>query len=247
MLKRKLDLALSASVSATNVKFAQDELTKAVKLQAATENDAITAVLDPPPTWESMQGHGSRRYDVPESSSEYTLVISSFLQTLDSSRITIVKVQRIQDMGRWRKYALFLQNIIDREQGRPANRFERAWLFHGTEESVIPSILASKFNRSYAGKNAVLYGKGVYFARDASYSSSTTYSIPNAQGVQHIFLCRVAVGEYCLGKNGQLEPDVRSGATRYDSTVNNMSNPSIFVAFDDAQAYPEYLVQFKQQ
>ena len=26
-----------------------------------------------------------------------------------------------------------------------------------------------------------LYGKGAYFARDASYSSSTTYSRPNAQ------------------------------------------------------------------
>ena len=68
-----------------------------------------------------------------------------------------------------------------------------------------------------------MYGKGVYFARDASYSSSTTYSRPNGHGVQHMFLCRVVVGEFCLGKRDALTPDVRQGHHElYDSTVNNM-------------------------
>jgi hypothetical protein len=89
-------------------------------------------------------------------------------------------------------------------------------------------------------------GKGVYFARDASYSSSTTYSRPNNKGEQHMFLCRVTIGEYCLGKNDALTPDVRKGAMLYDSTVNDMANPGIFVAYHDAQAYPDYLVKFSQ-
>ena len=53
-----------------------------------------------------------------------------------------------------------------------------------------------------------LYGKGAYFARDASYSSSTTYSRPNAQGVQHMFLARVVIGEYCRGVQNALAPPV---------------------------------------
>ena len=86
----------------------------------------------------------------------------------------------------------------------------------------------------------------VYFARDADYSSRRTYSKPNAQGIQHMFLVRVTVGEYCKGIQDALTPDVRSGHKLYDTTVNDMKNPAIFVTYHDAQAYPEYLVKFKQ-
>jgi len=130
--------------------------------------------------------------------------------------------------------------------GGGASRFERVWLFHGTDETTVPKIYQQGFNRSFCGKNATMFGKGVYFARDASYSSSTTYSKPNGAGVQHMFLCRVVVGEYCMGKKDALTPDVRVGHQLYDCTVNDMSNPGIFVTYHDAQAYPEYLVRFKQ-
>ena len=108
-------------------------------------------------------------------------------------------------------------------------------------------MMAEGFNRSFCGKNAVRYGKGVYFARDASYSSSTTYSRPNAEGIQYMFACRVVVGEYCLGKNEALTPDARQGHQLYDTTVNDVKNPSIFVTYHDAQAYPDYLVKFTQR
>ena len=52
------------------------------------------------------------------------------------------------------------------------------------------------------------FGKGAYFARDASYSSSTRFSRPNAQGVQHMFLARVVIGEYCRGVQNALAPRV---------------------------------------
>ena len=93
-----------------------------------------------------------------------------------------------------------------------------------------------------------MYGKGVYFARDSSYSSSPTYSVPNAQGVQHMFLCRVAVGEYYKGVQNALTPAARHGsrAVLFDSTVDDMANPTIFVTYHDAQAYPEFLVRFRQ-
>ena len=32
----------------------------------------------------------------------------------------------------------------------------------------------------------------------------------------------------------------------YDSTVNDVNNPEIFVTYHDAQAYPEYLIRFTQ-
>ena len=45
-----------------------------------------------------------------------------------------------------------------------------------------------------------------------------------------------------------LTPDVRNPATNelYDSTVDNVSNPSVFVTYHDAQPYAEYLIKFKE-
>ena len=101
-----------------------------------------------------------------------------------------------------------------------AARYERVWLFHGTDEDTVPMICQMGFNRSFCGKNATVYGKGVYFARDASYSSSTTYSQPNAQGMQHMFLCRIVIGEYCRGVQNALAPPARNGPVLFDSTSN---------------------------
>lgn len=62
----------------------------------------------------------------------------------------------------------------------------------------------------------------------------------------HTVACSVVVGEYCRGKRNALTPDTRDKNTQqlYDSTVgllnrDKFSNPSIFVTFHDAQAYPE--------
>merc|ERR1712070_1165553 len=132
------------------------------------------------------------------------------------------------------------------EANRLTSRFEKVWLFHGTDEETVPKIITGGFNRSFCGKNATAYGKGVYFARDAAYSSSTTYSVPDSSGVQHMFACRVTVGEYCIGHHDQLVPDVRVGNVLYDTTVDKLDNPTLYVTYHDAQAYPDYIVHFKQ-
>ena len=63
-----------------------------------------------------------------------------------------------------------------------------------------------------------------------------------------MFAARAAVGEYCRGRMDQLTPDVRDARSHllYDSTVDNVKDPSIFVTYHDAQAYPEYLIKFTQ-
>ena len=91
-----------------------------------------------------------------------------------------------------------------------------------------------------------------YFARDAAYSAYPLYSVPDKRGYQYIMACRVVVGEYCPGVKDALTPEFRDTKTNslYDSTVglltdDTMANPSIYVTYHDAQAYPEYLIKFK--
>ena len=61
--------------------------------------------------------------------------------------------------------------------------------------------------------------------------------------MKQMFLCRVAVGEYCLGKDGQNAPDERHTLNihrhiLYDSTTDNMEDNRrhMFVVYHDAQA-----------
>ena len=92
---------------------------------------------------------------------------------------------------------------------------------------------------------AVRFGNGVYFATKASYSALTKYAVPD-QGLQYIYVAKVLVGKYTKGKEGLKDPPTVEGQTsRYDSVVDNVSNPEMFVIFYDYESYPEYLVTLK--
>ena len=92
----------------------------------------------------------------------------------------------------------------------------------------------------------MVYGKGVYFARDASYSDK--YAIPNAQGYRRMYFTRVLCGEYTTGHNRMIIPPPKNPQldqnVPFDSTVDDSSNPSIFVVYNDSQNYPAYLITY---
>ena len=96
---------------------------------------------------------------------------------------------------------------------------------------------------------AAAYGVGTYFAQDAYYSSSSTYSKPDSKGHKHMYYARVLVGEYTVGSGSMMVPppkDPQKNETvLFDSLVDNTKSPSIFVIGPDAHSYPEYLIIFK--
>ena len=92
--------------------------------------------------------------------------------------------------------------------------------------------------------SAAIYGDGNYFAVNSSYSVS--YAKPDMFGYRYMYLAKVLVGEYTQGKPGMKAPPKKGiGTDLYDSVVDSVHNPSIFVVFPDNQAYPEYLICFK--
>jgi hypothetical protein len=103
----------------------------------------------------------------------------------------------------------------------------------------IPTTLC--FINFYLG---VAFGKGVYFARDASMSASYAHAMPNR--MRYMYYTRVAVGQCALGNPSMLVPPAKGGTSNdsYDSTVNNPASPTVFVLFYDNQYYPEYLITF---
>ena len=71
------------------------------------------------------------------------------------------------------------------------------------------------------------------------------YSKPDEDGVQRMLLCRVLIAAYCKGETDAAVPSERDGGILYDTTVDDLAKPQIFVTYHDAQAYPEYMVSFK--
>lgn len=59
-----------------------------------------------------------------------------------------------------------------------------------------------------------------------------------------MFLARVLVGEFTLGRSSYVRPPLKDNQNFYDSCVNDSSNPSIFVIFEKYQIYPEYLIEY---
>ncbi len=108
--------------------------------------------------------------------------------------------------------------------------------------------LFDEYVRFFFVLTAAVYGRGAYFARDAYYSARDTYTPRNQNGHKFMYLARVLTGQFTVGNaqlvvppsiNPQQAPDVL-----YDSVVDDVNNPQIFVSFHDTHTYPEYLIVF---
>ena len=93
------------------------------------------------------------------------------------------------------------------------------------------------------------YGKGVYFARRADYSHG--YTSPDDQGKRTMYFTRVLCGEFTHGNSGMTVPPPKNSQVDpnlpFDSTVDDVSNPSIFVVYKDSQNYPAYLITYSKK
>ena len=95
---------------------------------------------------------------------------------------------------------------------------------------------------------ATAWGKGVYFAREASYSCHTKFSPPDSNGHRYMYYANVLVGEYTKGHSSMIVPPNKNSTDAhetYNSVVDNPAKPSIYVLFQDYEYYTEYMITFK--
>lgn len=123
-------------------------------------------------------------------------------------------------------------------------------LFHGTrDEDVVRAIFRQNFDWRMNGANDVVYGRGAYFALNARFSDKYSSS-GNQRQYRWTFLARVLVGRAAVGKRDYvrpppIKPDQPHGDL-YDSCVNSLDRPTIFVVFDTDQCYPEYVIAYNR-
>ncbi|XP_075367609.1 protein mono-ADP-ribosyltransferase PARP14-like isoform X1 [Mycteria americana] len=194
-----------------------------------------------PATWDDMQNQRLKIVELKPETREYRDVQEKFLKTCQSLKIK--KIERVQNPFLWKAYQIKKREMDNKNGNRNNERF----LFHGTSKESLTLINNYGFNRSYAGMHAANFGNGTYFAVNASYSVSDTYSKPDANGKKYMYLARVLVGEYSQGRKGSITPAAKNASNSidlFDSSTDNVNQPSMFIIFNDIQAYPEYLITF---
>nr|XP_039258409.1 protein mono-ADP-ribosyltransferase PARP14-like isoform X2 [Styela clava] len=193
-----------------------------------------------PDYWSDMKGQQLIKVKLSSTSAEYQTVLTKFIASGQFHQ-TIIHIERIQHISLYKQYAAKKAEVTGNLQGSGV-QVERE-LFHGTTDE--DKIIQNGFDRSYAGKNATAYGKGVYFALNATYSQR--YAHPNSRGEKRMFLANVVTGYYCKGDSSMVAPPPRTNSNidLHDSVVDSISAPTIWVIFKDASAYPTYLITFQ--
>ncbi|NXW32657.1 PAR15 polymerase, partial [Phaetusa simplex] len=196
-----------------------------------------------PAQWEDMKEERVKLVNLKPSCREYVEVQNKFRKTCPN--FVIEKIERIQNPFLWQTYQIKKKSLCKKNKYQSNEK----WLFHGTAASSLSTINYNGFNRGFAGKNAAVIGNGTYFAVDASYSAQNTYSRPDLNGRRYMYLARVLTGQYCAGCKGLITPPPKDPADPtdlYDSVVDDVDSPKMFVIFNDIQAYPEYLITFRK-
>uniref|UniRef100_A0ABM5GH75 Protein mono-ADP-ribosyltransferase PARP12-like isoform X1 n=1 Tax=Pogona vitticeps TaxID=103695 RepID=A0ABM5GH75_9SAUR len=210
--------------------------------RAPTPAANLFAIPSYPQTWDksSLPEIGYRTVELNKLSPEYTNIEYLFQKTM--SNYIILRIRRIQNPSLWQVYQWQKEQMKKKRGGRSA---DEKLLFHGTT-SNLETICNDNFDWRICGTNGTVFGKGSYFARDAQYSHN--YCQRDAKE-KIMFVARVLVGDFTVGRATYTRPPPKSydRLSCYDSCVDNIADPSIFVIFEKHQIYPAYMIHYSEK
>ncbi|XP_042324065.1 protein mono-ADP-ribosyltransferase PARP12-like isoform X2 [Sceloporus undulatus] len=190
-----------------------------------------------PSSWDqsALPNLGYKLVTVSKTTGEYHEIKELFENTMEGYIIN--RLQRIQNPSLWQREQM--------KKLSGGKEVDERLLFHGTSTSHLHDICAQNFDWRICGTHGTLYGKGSYFARDANYSHTYCCSKTRAKTM---IVARVLVGDYVPGNSTYLRPPSRPKQSDcfYDSCVDSLLNPSIFVIFEKHQIYPAYIIEYEQ-
>ncbi|XP_037552134.1 protein mono-ADP-ribosyltransferase PARP12-like [Nematolebias whitei] len=208
----------------------------AADVQAKTVRMPVNT-MSVPDNWDKTQipQTGFSTIPLSQTSEEFKNIQALFCGTMKDFKI--ISIKRNQNKALWEVFQWQNNLMKDNNGGRYVTEKQ---LFHGTDSNHVDAICHNNFDWRICGTHGTSFGKGSYFARDASYSHKYTGDTQ----VKSMFIARVLVGSYIEGSSHYVRPPSKDGGNTnfYDSCVNNVTNPSIFVVFEKHQIYPEYLL-----
>ncbi len=174
------------------------------------------------------------------SSKEGKEIQKEFKQSLPYS--TIIGIKRIQNTWLWEKYAFCKRRMLEKNGVSGVNEKR---LFHGTSRKSPTEIYSSEFGFDFRFANSGKWGRGAYFASDASYSKNYSYDCSGLG--EKIFLAYVLTGHSVVhpGDSSLTKPPLKSASKeQYDSVNGQSGTTQIFVVYDHEKSYPAYVIKY---
>lgn len=182
--------------------------------------------------------------DPERESDEYERVTNQFLLTLPRARI--LQVERVQNKLLWKRYRDCSKRMSD------YNLYVRdELLFHGTRGTNPEQIYRGTDSFDLRCSSGGMWGRGIYFAVNASYSNGYAYHEGN---VHKMFAAFVLTGNsYLSPPDGTLtkprpipaaDGSDTSVQRRYDSVCGVTGGTRVYITYDNDHAYPAYLITY---
>jgi len=185
------------------------------------------------PDYWDPQVNDHQLFTVAKDSAEWDKVSSLFHKTSGGAKLSKITRNQNRDLYQW--YLLKKAAIAKKNKGI-ANEL---LLFHGSRAGAYKIILEQGLDHRVA-KDSGAIGVGIYFATNSA--TSMGYTGGKQSGKQKMLLCKVICGSSTNGKHGLRRPPEKNKGILYDSVTNG--GKSVYVVFDNNQAYPEYLIEF---
>jgi len=211
--------------------------------------------------WTSLKkpdGNGRSLFEVPRESEEFEWVASifsaqprepaayQFPSSPDWDAVKVLKVERVENKTQMERnaksYCETLQTSIEAQGLNFKPGIHTRWAFHGTQQ--VESIVNDPHGFQPLAGSRCVWGLGTYFARDAKYVSEGGFCLKAKEG-SIMLMCLLMNGMPCLGdaKHQGVMP-YRQKPHRYNSAVDSLSSPEIFIMHHSAASLPAYVITF---
>mmetsp|Transcript_77405 Transcript_77405/g.169398 ORF Transcript_77405/g.169398 Transcript_77405/m.169398 type:complete len:1511 (-) Transcript_77405:66-4598(-) len=168
------------------------------------------------------------------------------------NRMRIVRIQRVENAMQQDAGVKAYYESVKKSCGSMGIEFvpgvHTRWLFHGSSalDSIVSSPLQGFQPLASGSQGQSVWGLGTYFARDAEYVAAGPFcGYPAADGTRRMLLCLVTTGMSCAGDpNHRGILPFRRHPHRYNSSVDSLSSPEIYIVQHPGAAYPAYVITF---
>lgn len=202
----------------------------------ASEHDPYAAI---PPHWNQMADNQTHLLvPLDAKSQEYQETASRLRLTLPTANIQ--KIQRLQNPYLWRLFQYKKAQLSQRYDELQLNVQK---LFHGTNVQSIDTICKENFDWRQGIAVQQSYGQGTYFSNSAA--TARGHCTQDNFGRITMFLAQVIIGMVAKGDPSLTRPPCNPSTNAlYDTTVDDITAPTVFVKYDKEEYYPEYIIEF---
>ena len=183
---------------------------------------------------------------------EFKEIAALFSRTIPSSMHAIVRIERVQNKLLWTRYH-DCKERFRRDPDLPS--VGEKHLFHGTRQTDPEEIYSGDAGFDVGHSAVGLWGPGIYFAVNASYSHTYAH-VKDVLGysVSKMLVAKVLTGLSCASpRNRELRfPPERAdtGAEegrvrrRYNSVQGTTGGSEVYITYTNEQAYPAYVISY---